>query len=237
MKLQALPLQVDLESTLPESISQWVQIADDRMQQFWDSFSKRPIEQYVACDFDYVAKALYEIDRQKLLDGNRFCEWGCGFGIVAGIASLLGWDAVGIEAEPFWFSRESCCWNAMGCLPSSMKAISFRGRPKDGFLTAPNWYHSFNTSRQPTRRWGWRSMILPSFLPIPGLGRSIFFKRSSVRRLGRGRCAYFFGAPTSWNSIESLEVVRGIRFHSSEITGNRSFSRKIAAHSNQSTER
>jgi hypothetical protein len=101
MKLQSLPLDVDPESTLPDSISRWVQIADERMQQFWDSFSKRPIEQYVACDFDYVAKALYEIDRQKLLDGNRFCEWGCGFGIVAGIASLLGWDAVGIEAEPF----------------------------------------------------------------------------------------------------------------------------------------
>jgi hypothetical protein len=33
--------------------------------------------------------------------GNLFCEWGCGFGIVTALASKLGWDAVGIEAEEF----------------------------------------------------------------------------------------------------------------------------------------
>ena len=29
-----------------------------------------------------------------------FCEWGCGLGIVVGLAELLGFDASGIELEP-----------------------------------------------------------------------------------------------------------------------------------------
>ena len=31
--------------------------------------------------------------------GNRFLEWGCGFAVVSALASQIGFDAIGIEAE------------------------------------------------------------------------------------------------------------------------------------------
>src|SRR5262249_21409318 len=35
-----------------------------------------------------------------LAPGNRFCEWGSGFGVVACLAAMLDFDASGIEIEP-----------------------------------------------------------------------------------------------------------------------------------------
>jgi hypothetical protein len=101
MRLDRLPLTVDDEKPLPEACEKLIQHADEVLQIFWDRWHRKPIEQYVACDFRYVAASIRSIIDQGLLDGTKFCEWGCGFGIVTGIAWLLGLDAVGIEAEPF----------------------------------------------------------------------------------------------------------------------------------------
>jgi SAM-dependent methyltransferase len=71
------------------------------LQGFWDRWHQDPIEQYVACDFSYVAQSLLQIQESGLAEGNLFCEWGCGFGVVTGLAAMLGWEAIGIEAEEF----------------------------------------------------------------------------------------------------------------------------------------
>ena len=39
------------------------------------------------------------IQREKLLTGDRFCELGSGFGVVAMLAADLGIVAIGIEIE------------------------------------------------------------------------------------------------------------------------------------------
>ncbi len=75
--------------------------ADRILQAYWDQWTKKPIEQYVACDFRDVWRALAQLTARKIANGNTFCEWGCGFGIVTGLASQLGWESIGIEAEPF----------------------------------------------------------------------------------------------------------------------------------------
>lgn len=49
---------------------------------------------FVASDYHLAFAAL------STFPPGRICEWGCGLGIVAGIASLLGWEAVGIEQNP-----------------------------------------------------------------------------------------------------------------------------------------
>ena len=46
---------------------------------------------FVASDYHLAFEAL------STFPPGRICEWGCGLGIVAGMASLLGWEAVGIE--------------------------------------------------------------------------------------------------------------------------------------------
>ena len=96
----------EIEFAFPEEwehrpISDWLDLAQQRLQVYWDHFPEKPLPQYVECDFQYVAAALIHCQHQALLDGQLFVEWGCGFGVVAGIASLLGLDAIGIEAEDF----------------------------------------------------------------------------------------------------------------------------------------
>lgn len=107
MRLEELSLEHDEEAPQTEAIRGLLHAAEERLQTFWDQWHRRPIEQYVACDFDYVASGLHSLlqqtwpDGRKWLDGNTFCEWGSGFGIVTGLAALMGLDAVGIEAESF----------------------------------------------------------------------------------------------------------------------------------------
>jgi hypothetical protein len=100
MSLKQLELVVD-ESELPAPIARWLEAGRARIERYWDQFTKKPLPQYIECDFDYVARALRACVQQDWIDGHLFCEWGCGFGIVTGVAALLGLDAVGIEAEEF----------------------------------------------------------------------------------------------------------------------------------------
>ncbi len=77
------------------------QAGRERIELYWDQFPKKPLPQYIECDFDYVSQALRTVVERGWIDGQLFCEWGCGFGIVTGVAALLGLDAIGIEAEEF----------------------------------------------------------------------------------------------------------------------------------------
>jgi hypothetical protein len=56
--------------------------------------------QTVDC-FDFVPSN-YDLSWRVLdaLPRGRFCEWGSGFGIVTGLAEILGFEAQGIEIHP-----------------------------------------------------------------------------------------------------------------------------------------
>ncbi|MEQ1828161.1 MAG: hypothetical protein ABL921_19535 [Pirellula sp.] len=99
--LEKLEFDWNDQAEIPDATEQILRNADEALQAYWDQWHKQPIEQYVACDFRDVWRALFALTCNKLARGNTFCEWGCGFGIVTGLASQLGWEAIGIEAEPF----------------------------------------------------------------------------------------------------------------------------------------
>jgi len=99
--LESVDLEMDWELAIPPEVEEILSIADCRLQDYWDQWHKRPIEQYVACDFRDVWRSLVSVTEQKLSAGNTFCEWGSGFGVVTALASQLGWEAIGIEAEAF----------------------------------------------------------------------------------------------------------------------------------------
>ena len=54
---------------------------------------------FVASDFALVNAVLERIVEEGLARGPLFCEWGSGFGVVAMLASMLGFDAYGIEVQ------------------------------------------------------------------------------------------------------------------------------------------
>ena len=100
MALKQLDFVVD-ESELPKDVSSWLKAGRERIELYWDQFPQKPLPQYIECDFDYVSQALRTCVDRGWIDGQLFCEWGCGFGIVTGVAARLGLDAIGIEAEEF----------------------------------------------------------------------------------------------------------------------------------------
>lgn len=55
---------------------------------------------FVASNFSFVNTALERIVAEDLARGPRFCEWGSGFGVVAMMASMHGFESYGIEVQP-----------------------------------------------------------------------------------------------------------------------------------------
>jgi len=101
MRLIQLPLEVDDAEPIPPEVELFLENSQSRIQLYWDQWNERPIEQYVACDFNYVWGAIQSLLRKKIVKGNSFVEWGSGFGVVTGLAWYSGLSSVGIEAELF----------------------------------------------------------------------------------------------------------------------------------------
>ncbi len=100
MALKLLDLG-SLPSEPPPSLVPWITVCRERIQLYWDSFKAKPLPQYIECDFDLVAAALSRCVERQMPDGRLFVEWGAGFGVVTGMAAILGMDSIGIEAEEF----------------------------------------------------------------------------------------------------------------------------------------
>lgn len=59
----------------------------------------RVLPGFVPSDHPLVHDALRTLRTGAWLTGDRFCEWGSGLGIVAGLAAMLGYEAHAIEIE------------------------------------------------------------------------------------------------------------------------------------------
>lgn len=80
--------------------------ANDRIETFMLA-DQKVIENFVTCDFHLADQALSWIEHNHLLTGNRFCELGSGFGVVAMLAANRGMESVGIEIEPVLVEQSS----------------------------------------------------------------------------------------------------------------------------------
>ena len=57
------------------------------------------ISGFETSNFHAAARVLQGVKEQNLAPGIRFCELGCGFGVVTCLASMLGYEAYGLEIE------------------------------------------------------------------------------------------------------------------------------------------
>ena len=100
MPLEEIDITFDPRLPIPAEADDLIRDAEDRIERFIiDSRQNQPLPAFVASDFRMVYRTLDRVLEQRLTTGSSFCEWGCGFGVVAALASLLGMEACGIEIE------------------------------------------------------------------------------------------------------------------------------------------
>ncbi len=84
-------------SELPPRVRSYLDEAERRIERFR---RVHRLPGFIPSDFRQVYLGLRALAASETAPGGRFCEWGSGFGVVAGLAALLGLDACGIEIEP-----------------------------------------------------------------------------------------------------------------------------------------
>ena len=94
--------QIDYEAEspeVPEPFASLIQDADDRWEKFWAQKLNKRYPRYVASEPAQVYAALRHVRDEGLALGERFIEWGSGFGVATSLAAQLGFEATGIELE------------------------------------------------------------------------------------------------------------------------------------------
>ena len=100
MRLQPIPLPDSIRDIRLSAAEQsLIDEANDRIEAFMLA-DQRVIENFVTCDFWLAAQAITWIASEHLLIGERFLEFGAGFGVAAMLAAQRGMEAFGIEIEP-----------------------------------------------------------------------------------------------------------------------------------------
>jgi hypothetical protein len=81
---------------LPRDIREFLREADSRIEHFQKE-TRAPA--FVPSDYHGAYHVLRTLEDLSLTRGNRFCEWGSGFGVVADLAAWLGFESYGIEVD------------------------------------------------------------------------------------------------------------------------------------------
>ncbi len=85
------------EDELPPAITAFIDEAEERIRTFQEDLKGATIPAFVPSDFRMVYRALAAVMERNLAPGTLFCEWGSGFGVVAGLSAQIGFDAHAIE--------------------------------------------------------------------------------------------------------------------------------------------
>lgn len=96
MPLTDIFLPVEPDRHVPNEVRRFVREGDRRIAQFQVT-GRLPA--FVPSDYLGGYGVLKALAASGLTRGNRFVEWGSGFGVVAGLAASLDFDSHGIEAE------------------------------------------------------------------------------------------------------------------------------------------
>ncbi len=96
-RLVEIELALD-DVQIPAPVAALLSDANQQVELLEDN-SRAAIPAFVPSDFELVYRALSGIQAANLATGRRFLEWGSGIGVVACLATQLGFDSIGIEIE------------------------------------------------------------------------------------------------------------------------------------------
>lgn len=115
---------------IPERIQAFIDEADLRCEAFYDTKLNQRYPRYVPSEPAQVYAALQYVSDQDLPLGDKFIEWGSGFGVATGIAALLGYEATGIEIQEALVEKAEALLSDQG-IEAECIATSF---VPDGYL-------------------------------------------------------------------------------------------------------
>ena len=81
---------------IPREARRLIRVAEKRIDDF-QIWSRIPA--FVPGNYEGAYRVLRALVDNPLIRGNRFCEWGSGFGVVTCLAAMLDYEACGIEIE------------------------------------------------------------------------------------------------------------------------------------------
>jgi hypothetical protein len=84
------------ETVIPSDVRSLLREAERRIEHFQRTAH---VPGFVPSDYEGAYGVLRALAESDLAPGSLFCEWGSGFGVVACLAALVGFDACGIEIE------------------------------------------------------------------------------------------------------------------------------------------
>jgi len=102
MSLDRIDVLVSDREPLPTRVRLFLDDASTRIDEFIERHRDNPAAGFVPSDYQTVYRMIRSLRSSVaggLLPGNAFCEWGSGMGVIASLASMTGFDAVGIEID------------------------------------------------------------------------------------------------------------------------------------------
>lgn len=87
------------EGPIPAEVQRYIEAAQIQIDHFHYKAKGTPYPAFVPSDFMALYCTLRAVVEGHFAPGRRFCEWGSGFGIGAGLAAMLGLESYGIEIE------------------------------------------------------------------------------------------------------------------------------------------
>jgi len=135
LSYEEIPYTVE-DCELPPSVKAFIDEAGRRGDHFCSQKLNKRFPRYVSSEPAQVYAALRYVTEQGLPLGKTFIEWGSGFGVGTGFASILGYDACGIEIEETLVEKAEALAEGQG-LDVEFLPISYI---PDGFIS----YNAFS---------------------------------------------------------------------------------------------
>ena len=97
--LSQLHLEPNTLVPVPSAVTAFLADAGARIDAFFDLAKKSRSLGFFPSDHELVYGVLRAL-KESNPQATRLCEWGSGFGVIAGLGATLGYEACGIEIDP-----------------------------------------------------------------------------------------------------------------------------------------